>query len=83
MLGVCCLRVPSIYYVAVSIAPRPCCNSLMWAGPDNPGICACRSKARQFHPDVNKEPGAEQQFKDVSNAYEVLNDDQKRGIYDK
>ena len=42
-----------------------------------------RNKARKFHPDVNKEPGAEQTFKDISNAYEVLNDDQKRGIYDR
>ena len=39
--------------------------------------------ARKFHPDVNKEPGAEDKFKQISNAYEVLSDDQKRPIYDR
>jgi len=44
---------------------------------------AYRQKARKFHPDVNKEAGAEATFKKISNAYEVLSDDQKRPIYDK
>lgn len=44
---------------------------------------AYRQKARKFHPDVNKEPGAEDTFKSISNAYEVLSDDEKRGIYDR
>src|SRR6266566_2219743 len=39
---------------------------------------AFRSKARQYHPDVNKEVGAEAQFKEISEAYEVLIDDDKR-----
>ena len=43
---------------------------------------AYRKLARNYHPDVNKDPGAEQKFKDISNAYEVLSDDEKRSIYD-
>ncbi len=44
---------------------------------------AFRQKARQFHPDVNKEDGAEAQFKEISEAYEVLIDDDKRAAYDR
>jgi molecular chaperone DnaJ len=43
---------------------------------------AFRKMARQYHPDVNREPGAEASFKEVSEAYEVLNDPQKRQLYD-
>ncbi len=44
---------------------------------------AHRRLARQYHPDVNKEPGAEDRFKEVSEAYEVLRDVEKRERYDR
>jgi curved DNA-binding protein len=42
-----------------------------------------RRQARQYHPDVNKEPGAEDRFKEISEAYEVLRDPEKRERYDR
>jgi curved DNA-binding protein len=44
---------------------------------------AHRRLARQYHPDVNKDPGAEDRFKEISEAYEVLRDPEKRERYDR
>ncbi len=43
---------------------------------------AYRRMARQYHPDINKDPGAEDRFKEIGRAYEVLGDPQKRARYD-
>jgi curved DNA-binding protein len=43
---------------------------------------AYRQLARQHHPDVNKDPGAEERFKEISEAYDVLSDPETRKRYD-
>ncbi len=44
---------------------------------------AYRRLARQYHPDVNKDPGAEDKFKEITEAYEILSDEERRAAYDR
>src|SRR3954470_1597946 len=44
---------------------------------------AFRRLAKQYHPDANKEQGAEARFIEINEAYEVLSDQQKRAAYDR
>ena len=43
---------------------------------------AYRRLSKKYHPDINKDPGAEDKFKELSAAYEVISDEQKRAQYD-
>lgn len=44
---------------------------------------AYRRLARKFHPDVNKDPGADAKFKEAQSAYDVLSDPKKREMFDR
>ena len=43
---------------------------------------AYRKKALQFHPDKNQDEKAEENFKEIGEAYEILSDSEKRSLYD-
>ncbi|HEN3059983.1 TPA: DnaJ domain-containing protein, partial [Streptococcus agalactiae] len=43
---------------------------------------AYRRMSKKYHPDINKETGAEEKYKEVQEAYETLSDTQKRAAYD-
>jgi molecular chaperone DnaJ len=44
---------------------------------------AYRRLAKQFHPDINTDPGAEERFKEINEAYAVLSNDERRAAYDR
>ncbi len=44
---------------------------------------AFRNLARKYHPDVSKEPDAEERFKEINEAYAILSDSEKRAAYDR
>jgi len=61
------------YYAILGVEP----------GCDEAAIkTAYRRLARKYHPDVNKEPDAEEQFKEVGEAYDALRDPERRRAYD-
>lgn len=43
---------------------------------------AYRKMALKYHPDKNKSPGAEERFKEIAEAYDVLSDKRKREVYE-
>jgi molecular chaperone DnaJ len=67
-------KMPRDYYEVLGVA----------RGADDAEIKkAFRRLARELHPDVNPEPGAEERFKEAAEAYEVLSDADRRATYDR
>src|SRR3954468_20422425 len=68
------------------MTPDPDLYALLGVSRDADGEAikkAYRRLARQLHPDVNPDPETQERFKEVSRAYEVLSDPQKRAAYDR
>ena len=61
------------YYATLGVEPTASADEIRKA---------YRRLARQYHPDVSKEEGAEERFKEVSEAYDTLSDQEKREAYD-
>ena len=62
------------YYRILGVAPEATAEDIK---------IAYRKLARKYHPDVNKEPGAEKSFTEIGEANEVLKDPERRAAYDK
>ncbi len=62
------------YYAVMGVSPEASQDEIKRA---------YRKLARKYHPDVSKEPNAENRFKELGEAYEVLKDPEKRTAYDK
>ena len=65
---------PGDYYEALGVSRDATADQIQQA---------FRTLARRYHPDVNKDPGAEDRFKEINEAYHVLSDPETRKRYDR